>query len=201
MGEKPALRVLESAVIRVINDRFLGERRGMALYEENLPSRPNQEKNQDRASDDVITGFLSKPTRSRADSDTGPGRPLVGAGDVGECAPASRGIRAATHHIASGSAASWPSPGSGRLPRRACTQYFITREQANHEPRESYRSAQGLKAYSPGSSDVDGFGPAWSVLEDRTMLAAYTVISNADTNTGNPAIRDRYLTVGHQSAR
>ena len=57
MGEKPALRVLESAVIRVINDRFLGERRGMALYEENLPSRPNQEKNQDRASDDVITGF------------------------------------------------------------------------------------------------------------------------------------------------
>ncbi len=29
----------------------------MALYEENLPSRPNQEQNQDRASDDVITGL------------------------------------------------------------------------------------------------------------------------------------------------
>jgi hypothetical protein len=29
----------------------------MALYEENPPSRPNQEKNQDRASDDGITGL------------------------------------------------------------------------------------------------------------------------------------------------
>ena len=29
--------------------------------------------------------------------------------------------------------------------------------------------------------------PTVSVLEDRMMLAAYTVISNADTNTGNPA--------------
>jgi hypothetical protein len=29
----------------------------MALYEENLPSGPNQEKNQDRASDDVLTGL------------------------------------------------------------------------------------------------------------------------------------------------
>jgi hypothetical protein len=27
----------------------------MALNEENLPSRPNQEKNQDRANDDIIT--------------------------------------------------------------------------------------------------------------------------------------------------
>jgi hypothetical protein len=55
VGEKPALWVLGSAVVRLNNDRFLGERRGVALYEENLPSRPNQEKNQDRASDDVIT--------------------------------------------------------------------------------------------------------------------------------------------------
>ena len=47
----------ESAVVRLNNDRFLGERRGMAPYEENLPNRPNQEKNQDRASDDVITGL------------------------------------------------------------------------------------------------------------------------------------------------
>jgi hypothetical protein len=47
----------ESAVVRLNNDRFLGERRGAALYDENLPSRPNQEKNQDRASDDVITGL------------------------------------------------------------------------------------------------------------------------------------------------
>jgi hypothetical protein len=29
----------------------------MALYEENLPSGPNQEKNQDCASDDVLTGL------------------------------------------------------------------------------------------------------------------------------------------------
>jgi hypothetical protein len=29
----------------------------MALYAENLPSRPNQEQNQDRANDDVITGL------------------------------------------------------------------------------------------------------------------------------------------------
>jgi hypothetical protein len=29
--------------------------------------------------------------------------------------------------------------------------------------------------------------PSLSVLEDRMMLAAYTVISNSDTNTGNPA--------------
>jgi hypothetical protein len=29
----------------------------MALNEENLPSRPNQEKNQDRVNDDVITGL------------------------------------------------------------------------------------------------------------------------------------------------
>ena len=57
VGEKPALWVLGSAVVRLINDRFLGERRGMALYEENLPSRLNQEKNQDRASDDEITGL------------------------------------------------------------------------------------------------------------------------------------------------
>jgi hypothetical protein len=28
----------------------------MALYKENLPSRPNQEQNRDRANDDVITG-------------------------------------------------------------------------------------------------------------------------------------------------
>ena len=52
----PALWVLGSAVVRLINDRFLGERRGMALYEENLPSTPNQEQNRDRASDDVIAG-------------------------------------------------------------------------------------------------------------------------------------------------
>ncbi len=29
----------------------------MALYEEVLPSRPNQQKNQDRAAADVITGL------------------------------------------------------------------------------------------------------------------------------------------------
>jgi hypothetical protein len=29
----------------------------MALYEENLPSGPNQEKNQDCASDGVLTGL------------------------------------------------------------------------------------------------------------------------------------------------
>ena len=57
MGEKPARWVLRSAVARLNNDRFLGERRGVALNEENLPSRPNPEKNQDRTSDDVITGL------------------------------------------------------------------------------------------------------------------------------------------------
>ena len=46
----------ESEVVRLNNNRFHRERRGMALYEANLPSRPKQEKNQDRASDDVITG-------------------------------------------------------------------------------------------------------------------------------------------------
>ena len=56
VGEKSALWVLGSAVVRLNNDRFLGERRSMALYEENLPSTPNQEQNRDRASDDVITG-------------------------------------------------------------------------------------------------------------------------------------------------
>ena len=87
MGEKPALWVLGSAVVRLTNDRFLGERRGMALYEENLPSRPNHEKNQRPRQRRRNHRALSKPTQSRTDSDTGPGRPLVGAGDVGSARP------------------------------------------------------------------------------------------------------------------
>ena len=75
-----------------MNDRLLGEIRCMVLYEENLPSRPNQEKNQGHASDDVITGLYRKQahsvrpililTQARAD-------PLSGPGTSG-CAPASR---------------------------------------------------------------------------------------------------------------